>query len=44
MDSPSTTSSVRYTAYFRNSDAAGTVTFSDTDRGYVVITAMEIAG
>jgi len=44
MDSPSTTSSVRYAAYFRNSDTAGTVTFSDTDRGYVVITAMEVAG
>ena len=42
LDSPSTTSSTTYTAYFRS--ASGTVDFSNTDRGTVTFTLMEISG
>jgi hypothetical protein len=43
LDSPATTSSTTYTVYFRNADAAATVDFSNTDRGVVTLTLMEIA-
>ena len=42
LDSPSTTSSTTYTAYFRS--AGGTVDFSNTDRGTVTFTLLEISG
>jgi hypothetical protein len=41
LDSPATTSSTTYTCYFRAS--SGTVDFSNTDRGIISFTAMEIA-
>jgi hypothetical protein len=41
LDSPATTSSTSYTCYYRSSGA--TVDFSSTDRGFVTITAMEVA-
>lgn len=43
LDSPATTSSTTYTVYFRNADTAATVDFSNTDRGVVTLTLMEIA-
>lgn len=43
LDSPATTSLTTYTVYFRNADTAGTVDFSNTDRGVVTLTLMEIA-
>jgi len=43
LDSPSTTSSVTYTVYFRSANA-NEVQFSNDDRGTTTITAMEIAG
>jgi hypothetical protein len=43
LDSPSTTSSTTYTVYFRSSSAGNTVDFSNSDRGTVVLTLMEIA-
>ena len=43
LDSPATTSSTTYTVYFRNADTASTVDFSNTDRGVVTLTLMEIA-
>jgi hypothetical protein len=44
LDSPATTTSTTYTVYFRNSDSAASVEFSNTDRGVVTLTLMEIAG
>ncbi len=43
LDSPATTSSTTYTVYFRNSDTANSVQFSEGDRGVVTLTLMEIA-
>ena len=43
LDSPSTTSSTTYTPYFRNEGTAGQVEFSNTDRGTVTMTLMEIS-
>jgi hypothetical protein len=43
LDSPATTTSTTYTVYFRNSDSAASVEFSNTDRGVVTLTLMEIA-
>jgi len=43
LDSPSTTSSVTYTVYFRSLNG-NEVQFSADDRGTTTITAMEIAG
>jgi hypothetical protein len=42
LDSPSTTSSTTYTAYFRSSNGTQ-VDFSNNDRGTVALTLMEIA-
>ena len=44
LDSPASVASVRYEAYFMNRNTANSVQFSDSDRGLVTITAMEIAG
>lgn len=43
LDSPATTSSTAYTCFFRSSSAGTTVEFSNTNRGIVTITVMEIA-
>ena len=43
LDSPSSTSAVTYTVYYRSANGAG-VDFSNSDRGVVTITAMEIQG
>ena len=42
LDTPSSTSVLRYQIYFKNSNTASNVDFSHFDRGYVTITAMEI--
>jgi hypothetical protein len=44
LDSPSSTSSITYTIYYKNADTAGTVQFNDSDRGLPSLTLMEIAG
>jgi len=44
LDSPSSTSSIRYQPYFRRADNSGTVYFSSGDRGKITLTVMEIAG
>jgi hypothetical protein len=43
LDSPATTSATTYTPYFRNAGSATQVDFSNTDRGIVTMTLMEIA-
>lgn len=43
LDSPSSTSATTYTVYYRSVNGA-TVDFSNSDRGVVTITAMEIQG
>mgnify|MGYP003653350206 CR=1 FL=1 len=43
LDSPSSTSELRYEVYFSNADAAATVHFSTGDRGEVTLTVMEFA-
>lgn len=43
LDNPSSTSAVTYTVYYRSTNGAA-VDFSQTDRGVVTITAMEIQG
>tara|TARA_R100001594_G_scaffold76967_1_gene111580 strand:+ start:22 stop:537 length:516 start_codon:yes stop_codon:yes gene_type:complete len=44
LDSPSSTSEITYTIYYKNADTAGTVQFNDSDRGLPSLTLMEIAG
>jgi hypothetical protein len=43
LDSPSTTSSTTYTAYFKSSSGGATVNFSYNDGGITTLIAMEIA-
>ena len=43
LDSPATTSSTTYTVYFRSNNSGTSVEFSNSDRGTVVLTLMEIA-
>ena len=44
LDSPSSTSALKYEAYFKNANTSATVNFSESDRGEVTLTLMEIAG
>jgi len=44
LDSPSSTSSIRYQPYFKRAGNSATVNFSSGDRGKITLTLMEIAG
>lgn len=44
LDSPSSTSSLRYQPYFKRTGNSGTAYFSHDDRGTITFTLMEIAG
>ena len=44
LDSPSSTSSVRYQPYFKRTGSSATAYFSHTDRGKITLTLMEVAG
>ena len=44
LDSPSSTSSIRYQPYFKRAGNSATANFSSADRGKVTFTLMEIAG